>query len=216
MSLLNRKARLVVLVSGRGSNLGAIQKAIQEKKLEAEIVLVISDQPDAGALDFCRENRIPARYIHPGLFKTKLEGDAELNYIEAVQKVSPDLIILAGFMRVIKPRFILSFSGKIINIHPSLLPKFPGLHTHKRALEAGEKQTGCTVHFVNEVVDGGKRIMQAIVPIEKGDTEQSLAAKVLRYEHQVLPECIGMIARGEISARTCPLEPLIFRASEQV
>lgn len=211
MSVLHPTIQLAVLVSGRGSNLGAIQKAIDAGDLNARIVLVLSDNPEAEALQFCREKGIPASYIHPGLFKTKLEGDAELQYIEAIQKVHPDLIVLAGFMRVIKPRFILSFAGKIINIHPSLLPKYPGLHTHRRALEAGDTVTGCTVHFVNEVIDGGRRIMQARVPVEPGDTEQSLAAKVLKYEHRILPEVIRLVGSGAVTERNCPTEPLLFQ-----
>ncbi len=211
MSLLTRKSTIAVLVSGRGSNMMAIQESIEAGKLDAEIKLVISDKSDAKALDYCKQKGIPARYIQPGLFKTKLEGDAELEYIEAIQKINPDIVVLAGFMRVVKPRFILAFSGKIINIHPSLLPKYPGLHTHRRALEAGDKETGCTVHFVNEVIDGGKRIMQAKVAIQAGDTENDLAARVLKLEHKILPEVIRMISQGEISERTCPHEPLIYR-----
>jgi phosphoribosylglycinamide formyltransferase-1 len=209
--MFNKKTRIAVLVSGRGSNMGAIQKAIELKKLDAEIALVLSDNKNAKALEYCADKGIPAKYIHPGLFKTKLEGEAEMDYIEAIQKANPDIVVLAGFMRVIKPRFILAFAGKIINIHPSLLPKYPGLHTHKRALEAGDKETGCTVHFVNEVIDGGKRIMQARVPIQPGDTENDIAARVLKQEHQVLPEVIRMIAAGEISERTCPPEPIQFK-----
>jgi len=205
-----KKTRIAVLVSGRGSNMSAIQNAIEKGELDAEISLVLSDNRDAKALDYCKEKGIQAKYIQPGLFKTKLEGDAELEYIEAIQKINPDIVVLAGFMRVVKPRFILAFSGKIINIHPSLLPKYPGLHTHRRALEERDKETGCTVHFVNEVVDGGKRIIQARVPIMPGDTEQDLAVKVLRLEHEILPKVIGMISRGEISERTCPSEPIQY------
>ncbi|OHD55097.1 MAG: phosphoribosylglycinamide formyltransferase [Spirochaetes bacterium GWF1_51_8] len=205
-----RKFRIAVLVSGRGSNLQAIHRAIQKKLFDGEIVLVVCDRPDAGALEFCRKNRIPAKYIAPGEFKTKLEGPAEETYIAELRAVRPDLIVLAGFMRVVKPLFIRAFENRIINIHPSLLPKYPGLHTHARAIEAGDKETGCTVHFVNEVIDGGKRIMQARVPISPGDTEDALSARVLKEEHQVLPSVIKMFAEGKIDYANWPNEPVVW------
>jgi phosphoribosylglycinamide formyltransferase-1 len=206
------KIRLAVLVSGRGSNLQAIHRAIGNKVFDGEIVLVLADNPGAAALGFCADNGIPSKYIHPGDFKTKLEGAAEQAYIAALRAAAPDLIVLAGFMRVVKPPLIRAFENRIINIHPSLLPKYPGLHTHARALEAGDRETGCTVHFVNEVIDGGKRIMQARVPIRPGDTEASLSARVLKVEHQVLPAVIKMFADGKIDYKTFPAEPMIFSA----
>jgi phosphoribosylglycinamide formyltransferase-1 len=204
------KIRLAVLVSGRGSNLQAIHRAIGDKVFDGEIVLVLSDRPDAAALDFCAKHGIPSKYIHPGDFKTKLEGAAEQAYIAALRSAAPDLIVLAGFMRVVKPPLIRAFENRIINIHPSLLPKYPGLHTHARALEAGDRETGCTVHFVNEVIDGGKRIMQARVPIRGGDTEASLSARVLKEEHQVLPAVIKMFAEGRIDYGKWPNEPMVW------
>jgi phosphoribosylglycinamide formyltransferase-1 len=185
--------RIVALVSGRGSNLQAIATEIKEGRLNAEIALVVSDNPEAKALEFCKANNIPAKYIYPGGFKTKLEGDAEAEYIRQIQEINPDLIVLAGFMRVLKSGFIKAFENKIINIHPSLLPKYQGLHTHRRALEAGDKEAGATVHFVNEIVDGGKPIIQAKVPVLPDDNEETLAARVLKEEHRILPEAIRIV-----------------------
>lgn len=208
MGLFNKKFRLVVLVSGRGSNLEAIILAIKSGTLKnVEIALVISDNPDAKALEMSRKYGIKAEYLSPGSFKTKLEGDAEANYIKRINQSKPDLIVLAGFMRIIKPGFIKSFPNKIINIHPSLLPKYPGLHTHQRALEAGDKMAGCTIHFVNEITDGGKRILQARVPILPGDTEDTLAKRVLEKEHIALPYVIGLFARNKLDYETLPDEP---------
>lgn len=208
---MKKKFRLAVLVSGRGSNLRAIQENIKSGKLDAEIVLVLSDNPEAKALDYAKEQGIESLYIDPAPYKTKLEGIAEDRYIEALQRVKPDLIVLAGFMRVIKSKFINTFRGRIINIHPSLLPKYPGLNTHQRAIEAGEKESGCTVHFVNEEVDGGKRIIQAVVPIKMGDTPNTLAARVLKKEHEIFSEAIRMIAEGRVSEESCPDKPIIRR-----
>ncbi len=212
MCLLKRKFRVAVLVSGRGSNLEAIIKAIKSKKLKnVKICLVISDNPEAKAIKIARDYGIKAIYLHPGEFKTKLEGKAEETYINAIKKARADLVVLAGFMRIVKERFIKAFPDKIINIHPSLLPKYPGLHTHKRALEAGDKEAGCTVHFVNEITDGGKRIMQAKVPILENDTEETLAMRVLEKEHKILPAVIQMFADGSIDYNTFPDEPIIYQ-----
>ncbi len=206
----HKKLRIAILISGRGSNMQAIIRAIQRKEIAGKVVLVLSDREDAAGLDFARKNGIPARYLYPGSFKTKLDGDAELAYIEAIRKSEADLIVLAGFMRVIKPAFLRAFAGKVINIHPSLLPKYRGLHTHRRALESGDSETGCTVHFVNEQVDGGKRIVQARISILPDDTPETLAVRVLKKEHLILPKVVGMIARGEISESDWSDEPLLF------
>jgi len=212
MLFLKRKFRIAVLVSGRGSNLEAIIKAIKNKKLKnVKICIVISDNPEAKALKIARDNGIKAVYLHPGEFKTKLEGKAEENYINTIKKARTDLVVLAGFMRIVKSRFIQAFPDRIINIHPSLLPKYPGLHTHKRAIEAGDKEAGCTVHFVNEITDGGKRIMQARVPILENDTEETLAARVLEKEHKILPAVIQMFADGLIKYETFPDKPIIYQ-----
>lgn len=201
--------RIAVLVSGRGSNMQRIIEACKSGEIPGgQVVLVVSDRAEAKALDYCKKAGIPAKYIHPGEFKTKLEGAAEDEYIRALTDAKPDLVVLAGFMRVVKPGLIRAFHNRIINIHPSLLPKYPGLHTHERALEAGDAEAGCTVHFVNEVVDGGKRILQAKVKILPGDTPETLAKRVLEKEHQVLPAAIRMIAQGALDYDSCPEMPI--------
>jgi phosphoribosylglycinamide formyltransferase-1 len=196
-----KKFRIAVLVSGRGSNLEAIIKAVKSGYLgNIAIALVVSDNKNAKALDICRRHGIKALYVNPGNFKSKLEGAAQDEYIEIIRNAKPDLVVLAGFMRILKDKFINSFPDSIINIHPSLLPKYPGLHTHKRALEAGDRFAGCTVHYVDESVDGGKIIMQARVPILPGDDEEKLAARVLEIEHLVLPETIKLLAEKNLKA----------------
>lgn len=204
--------RIAVLVSGRGSNMRRIVEACRSGEIPGgEVVLVVSDQPGAKALEYCKDSGVPAKYVSPGEFKTKLEGEAEQDYIRTVRGAKPDLVVLAGFMRVVKPAFIRAFAGKIINIHPSLLPKYPGLHTHERAIESGDSEAGCTVHFVNEVVDGGKLIMQARVPILDGDTPDKLAARTLSMEHQVLPAVIRMFALGALDYDSCPDVPVQWK-----
>jgi phosphoribosylglycinamide formyltransferase-1 len=185
-----------------------IVEACKSGEVPGEVVLVVSDNPEAKALDYCRKAGIPAKFIHPGEFKTKLEGEAENDYIRALREAKPDLIVLAGFMRVVKPGLIQAFHNRIINIHPSLLPKYPGLHTHERAIEAGDPEAGCTVHFVNEVVDGGKLILQARVKVQPGDTPDKLARRVLDKEHQILPAAIRMIAQGALDYDSCPDCPI--------
>ncbi len=210
-SIKRRKFRIIIMVSGRGSNMEAIIKSIQNKILNnVEVALVISDNPTAKALEICNKNGIKGLYLHPGDYKTKLEGEAERDYIEIIMENNPDLIVLAGFMRIIKTGFINGFPNKIINIHPSLLPKYPGLHTHRRAIEAGDKEAGCTVHFVSDVTDGGKRIMQAKVPVLPADTEETLSVRVLEKEHIILPKVIGMFAESRINYETFPDNPIML------
>ncbi|MGA2141557.1 MAG: phosphoribosylglycinamide formyltransferase [Brevinematales bacterium] len=205
------KYRLAVLVSGRGSNLQAVIDSIESGFLDGVcIALVASDNKSARALEISRKHGIKAKFIDPGEFRTKLDGKAQDNYIKIIGKAKPDLIVLAGFMRILKDKFIKSFPGRIINIHPSLLPRYPGLHTHLRALEDGEEYTGCTVHYVNEIVDGGKRIMQARVRILPGDTGEKLSARVLEEEHKVLPMVIKMISMNKISYEKISGEPVIY------
>ncbi|URA10377.1 phosphoribosylglycinamide formyltransferase [Thermospira aquatica] len=198
--IFRRKHRLVILISGRGSNMKAILEAVKKKEIpHTRVVGVISDNPDAEGLTIARRYGVRALYLSAAPYKTKLEGPAEEVYIRTIKRMKPDLIVLAGFMRVVKPRFIQSFPNKIINIHPSLLPAYPGLHTHERVLAAGEKESGCTVHFVNEKVDGGKRIIQARVQVLPGDTPQTLAARVLEKEHKILPYAIRLLLEKKIS-----------------
>ncbi len=211
MPVPGKKFRIAILVSGRGSNMQRIIEACQSGEVPGEVVLVVSDNPQAKALDYCRKAGIPAKFIHPGEFKTKLEGEAEAEYVETLRNAAPDLVVLAGFMRVVKPRLIRAFENRIVNIHPSLLPKYPGLHTHERALEAGDKEAGCTVHFVNEIVDGGKLIIQAKVPVREGDTPETLARRVLEKEHKILPAAIRMIAEGALDYGSCPDVPIQWK-----
>ena len=185
--------RVVVLISGRGSNL----KALLENQRDYTICGVISNNSQAGGLQLAREYNCPHRVIERATFPDlRSHKDATL---KAVLEFKPDLVCLAGFMQILHPPFIEAFEGRLINIHPSLLPKYPGLDTHKRALEGGEKEHGCTVHFVDAGVDTGAVIVQARVEILANDTEDSLAARVLEKEHRIYPWVVGKIALREIS-----------------
>lgn len=188
--------RVVILGSGRGSNARAILEAQAANRLgEAQVVGILSDQADAGILEHGRAFGVPSRYLSAAPYRTKLDGEAEHQYIEQIQSWKPDLVVLAGFMRVLKHPFLSAFAGKIINLHPSLLPKYPGLESIRRALEAGEAETGCTVHWVNEEVDGGDIIDQRQVSIESGDNQSDLAERVHAAEHQLLPQVIADLSR---------------------
>jgi phosphoribosylglycinamide formyltransferase-1 len=185
--------RVVVLGSGRGSNAEAVLAAQAEGRLgKAQVVGIFSDVPTAGILALGPRFGVPAAFVDPAPFRTKLEGEGEARFIAAVSAARPDLVVLAGFMRVLKPGFLGAFAGKIINLHPSLLPRFPGLDGIGQALRAGVPVTGCTVHYVTAEVDGGPILGQAQVPIAPGETPASLAAKVHAAEHRLLP---GIIAR---------------------
>jgi len=187
--------RVVILGSGRGSNAEAILLAQQAGSLgRAQVVQILSDQPAAGILALGPRFGVAARYVDPAPFKTKLEGEGEDRFIAAVNAGGPDLVVLAGFMRVLKPRFLQAFSGKIINLHPSLLPAFPGLDGIGQAFRAGVKETGCTVHEVALEVDAGRIIEQARVAIEPADTLDTLAAKVHQAEHRLLPAVIARLS----------------------
>jgi len=187
--------RVVILGSGRGSNAEAILLAQQAGHLgNARVIALFTDRPDAGMLALGPRFQVPARYIDPAPFKTKLEGEGEARFIDAVAAAKPDLIVLAGFMRVLKPGFLGTFAGKIINLHPSLLPSFPGLDGIGQAFRRGVKITGCTVHGVTQEVDGGPIIDQTAVRIESTDTVESLAAKVHAAEHTLLPATIARLS----------------------
>ncbi len=187
--------RLVILGSGRGSNAEAILKAQQAGQLgRARVVQIFADKPDAGILAHGATFGAPAQFLDAAPFKTKLEGEGEARYIAAIQACAPDLVVLAGFMRVIKPGFLNAFAGKIINLHPSLLPSFPGLDGIGQAFRRGVKITGCTVHYVTAEVDGGPIIDQAAVRVEAGDTLDTLAQKVHAAEHALLPAVIARLS----------------------
>jgi phosphoribosylglycinamide formyltransferase 1 len=193
--------RLGVLGSGRGSNFAAIADAITADQVPAEVAIVLSDVADAGILEQARVRQLPAQHLAPGKFRTKLDEDAEIAYVSALQAAKVDLIVLAGFMRVLKGDFLRAFEGRIVNIHPSLLPSFPGLEAWKQALDQGVKVTGCTVHFVDAGVDSGAIISQQAVPVLDPDTPETLHARIHAAEHELYPKCIAAIARGEIAVQ---------------
>jgi len=189
--------RVVILGSGRGSNAAAILEAQVAGRLgRARIVQIFSDQPDAGILALGARFGVPAAFVDPAPFKTKLEGEGEARFIAAVRGAQPDLVVLAGFMRVLKPGFLNAFAGKIINLHPSLLPSFPGLDGIGQAWRRGVKITGCTVHHVTAAVDGGPIIDQAAVRVEPGDTLETLAEKIHATEHALLPAVIARLSEA--------------------
>ena len=193
--------RLGVLGSGKGSNFVAIADAISTGKIPAEVALVLSDAESAGILEHARQRKLPARFIAPGKFRTKLDEDAERSYVAALQEAKVDLIVLAGFMRVLKGDFLRAFEGRIVNVHPSLLPSFPGLEAWKQALDHGVKVTGCTVHYVDAGVDCGPIIDQQTVPVQDSDTPETLHRRIHTAEHELYPKCVAAIARGEVSVR---------------
>lgn len=187
--------RVVILGSGRGSNAEAILLAQASGQLgHARVVQIFSDRADAGILALGPRFGVPAAYLDPAPFKTKLEGEGEQRYIAAITACQPDLVVLAGFMRVVKPGLLGAFAGRIINLHPSLLPSFPGLDGIGQAFRRGVKITGCTVHHVTLEVDGGPIIDQAAVRIEPSDTLDSLAVKVHAAEHALLPAVIARLS----------------------
>jgi len=188
--------RIGVLGSGKGSNFVAIAEACASGKVPAEIALVVSDVLNAGILDRARERGIPAEHIPPGGFRTKLDEAAERLLIERLQAAKVDLIALAGFMRILKGEFLRAFTDRVINIHPSLLPSFPGLEAWKQALDYGVKVSGCTVHFVDQGVDSGAIIAQETVPVLGTDTPETLHARIQQAEHKLYPQAIAAIASG--------------------
>ena len=188
---------VVVLVSGHGSNLQAILD--QAPAHDVDVRAVISDRPDAGALERARMARIPAETVLASDHAGREGYDAAL--AARVGAYSPRLVVLAGFMRILGPVFVQAHAGRLINIHPSLLPKYRGLHTHRRVLEAGERLHGCSVHFVSEELDGGGVIAQAEVPVRADDTEMTLRARVQGREHRLYPEVLGWFAAGRVALK---------------
>lgn len=187
---------VVILGSGRGSNAEAVLRAQAEGRLGmARVVQILSDKPDAGILSLGGRFSVPSRFLAPGPFKTKFDEAGEQRYIEEITHQQPHLVVLAGFMRILKPTFIQAFQGKIINLHPSLLPSFPGLDGIGQAWRRGVKITGCTVHYVTAEVDGGPIIDQAAVRIEKSDTLETVEAKVHAAEHALLPAVLARLSQ---------------------
>jgi phosphoribosylglycinamide formyltransferase 1 len=187
--------RLGVLGSGKGSNFRAIMEQIVDGRLDAEVRIVVSDVENAGILSFARDFQIPALYVRPGRFRTRLEPEVEEDIVRLLLEADVELVVLAGFMRIVKQPLLSAFPRKIINVHPSLLPKFPGVEAWKQALEAGEKVTGCTVHYVDAAIDAGEILGTEIVPILPGDTPASLHARIQESEHLLLPAVIAGIAK---------------------
>lgn len=198
---MNSTFRIGVLGSGKGSNFVAIDDAIAAGKVPAQIAIVLSDVETAGILARARERSLPAQFIPPGKFRTKLDEEAEQAFVTALQNARVDLIVLAGFMRVLKGNFLRAFEGRIVNVHPSLLPSFPGLEAWKQALDHGVKVTGCTVHFVDAGVDSGAIISQQTVPVLDDDTSETLHQRIHAAEHELYPRCVAAIARREISVQ---------------
>jgi len=179
-----------ILGSGKGSNCRAILEAIRDQKLPAEARLVISDVFGAPILDIAREFNVPNAYLPPGKFRTRLEPTVETELVKMLKAAGVELVALAGFMRVLKEPMLNAFPRRIINLHPSLLPKFPGMEAWKQALDAGEKSTGCTVHFVDSGIDTGEIIAQREVPVLPNDTPESLHARIQIAERELYPEVI--------------------------
>lgn len=187
---------LGVLVSGRGSNLQAIIDAIEQNSMSAKIGVVISDKPDAAALQRARQYNIPAVCIERKKFPDKQAFEQAV--ADELRQHNVELIVLAGFMRILSPFFIHLFTGRIMNIHPALLPSFPGLNAQQQAIEYGAKLSGCTVHFVDEGMDTGPIILQQAVPVYSQDTEDSLAQRILRQEHIIYPQAIQLYIQGRL------------------
>jgi phosphoribosylglycinamide formyltransferase-1 len=200
-AVAERKLKLGVLGSGKGSNLGAIAEFCAAPDAPFEIALVCSDVENAGILERARARGITAQFIPPGKFRTKLDDEAELRYLSTLRESGIELIALAGFMRILKGEFLRAFSERVVNIHPSLLPSFPGLEAWKQALNYGVKVTGCTVHFVDQGVDTGAIIAQQTVPVLDKDTAETLHARIQQAEWELYPRALADLARGKIGVQ---------------
>lgn len=188
---------IVILISGRGSNMEALIAARDAGNLPVNIAAVISNRPDAAGLATAARAGIATRHLDHKAFAGREAFDAAL--AECIDGFAPDLVVLAGFMRILSEGFVRHYAGRLMNIHPSLLPSFPGLHTHQRALEEGVRIHGCTVHFVTPTLDHGPVIIQAAVPVLDGDTESSLAARILVQEHKIYPQAVRWFAEGKLT-----------------
>lgn len=193
---MSRQLPIGVLISGSGTNLQAIMDAIEEKRLDAVIQVVISNRAEAYGLARARNRDIPTEVVDHRKFPTREAFDEAV--VEILRARQVDLVVLAGFMRLLSPVFVRAFSNRIMNIHPALLPAFPGLHVQKKAVEHGVRFSGCTVHFVNEECDQGPIIIQAVVPVFPDDTEESLSARILKEEHRIYPRAIQLYSEGRL------------------
>ena len=200
MSLL-KPFRLGILGSGKGSNMVAIADAIAAGEIPAEIALVISDVAGAGILDRARERNLPAEFIPPGKFRTKLDEEAEQAFVKRLTEARVDLIVLAGFLRILKGEFLRAFASRVVNIHPSLLPAFPGLEAWKQALDYGVKVAGCTVHFVDQGIDSGPILGQETVPVLADDTAATLHERIQQAERRLYPRVVRELAEGRVVVR---------------
>ncbi|WP_334189272.1 phosphoribosylglycinamide formyltransferase [Noviherbaspirillum sp.] len=187
---------IVILISGRGSNMEAIFRSLQAESWPARIAAVISNRSDAQGLGFARAHGVPVSTVLNTAYASRDEFDAAL--AAEIDRHAPDLVVLAGFMRILTPSFVQHYAGRILNIHPSLLPSFPGLHTHRQALEAGVKVHGATVHFVTADLDHGPIVAQAVVPVLPGDTEKSLSERVLTQEHLIYPRAVRWFVEEQL------------------
>ena len=188
---------IVILISGRGSNMQAIVEAANQDTIPVKVSAVISNDPNAAGLEYAREKGIKTYALDHRQFDSRDAFDLEL--MNTIDQCKPDLVVLAGFMRILGKEFVNHYAGRLMNIHPALLPAFPGLNTHERAIEAGVSQHGATVHFVTHDVDVGPIIIQAAVAIENKDTPEQLAARVLKEEHRIYPQAIGWFAENRLS-----------------
>ncbi|MCS0611448.1 phosphoribosylglycinamide formyltransferase [Massilia kyonggiensis] len=188
---------IVILISGRGSNMEAIVRAQQAEAWPARIAAVISNKPDAKGLAFAASHGIPTAVVPNKEFPTREAFDAALQ--ETIDRFQPDLVVLAGFMRILTAPFVEHYAGRMLNIHPSLLPLFPGLHTHRQALDAGVAEHGATVHFVTAELDHGPAVIQARIPVLPGDTEDSLAERLLAEEHVIYPKAVRLFIEDRLS-----------------
>ncbi|ASN86529.1 MULTISPECIES: phosphoribosylglycinamide formyltransferase [Pectobacterium] len=190
---------IVVLISGHGSNLQALIDACKNGRLKGKIVAVFSNNAEAYGLERAQNANIPTCVLNPEDFADRAAFDAAL--ANEIEQYEPALVILAGYMRILSPEFVAQFAGKMLNIHPSLLPKYPGLHTHRKALENGDREHGTSVHFVTDELDGGPLILQAKVPVFSDDTEESLSERVKTHEHTIYPMVINWFLNGRLVMR---------------
>ena len=188
---------IVILISGRGSNMEAVVRACESQQWPARIAAVIANKADAGGLAFARARGIPTAVVPSRDYANRADFDAVLR--ETIDGFAPDLVVLAGFMRILTAPFVEHYAGRMLNIHPSLLPLFPGLATHQQALDAGVSEHGATVHFVTAELDHGPMVAQARVPVLPGDTPETLAARVLEQEHKLYPEAVRAVIDGRIT-----------------
>lgn len=187
---------IVILISGRGSNMEAIVRACAAEGWPARVAAVISNVPAATGLDFAQQHGIPTAVVDHKAYPSREAFDAAM--VAQIDQFSPDAVVLAGFMRILTPGFVQHYSGRLLNIHPSLLPAFPGLHTHQRAIEVGCKVAGATVHFVTPDLDHGPIVAQAVVPVLPDDTAQALAERVLQQEHRMYPQAVRWLVEGRL------------------